>query len=237
MNNFKLDPAYILHRRLYRDTSLLVDFFTQEHGLITAIAKGARMPRSPWKGLLQPFTPLYISWYGRHELVTLKVAEARGRGFFLAGSKLWNGFYLNELLIKLLKIFDPQPTIFEHYSETLLHLNESNNPEPILRAFELHLLKEMGYGLQLTHEAQTHDPIQADEIYQFQFNQGFIRCLENESTTSQHFLGSHLLSIHQKIFSNDDVLKSAKRLARLALAGLLDNKPLKSREIYLQIHQ
>lgn len=151
-----LEKAFVLHTRPYRDTSLLVDFFTLDAGRVTAVARGARGPKSRLKGLLQPFVPLLINWYGKTELVTLGGADANGASITLNGDVLISGMYLNELLMRLLTRFDPLPHLFEQYNRTIIALSQKQLPELCLRLFELNLLNELGYGLRLNCADGSH---------------------------------------------------------------------------------
>src|SRR4051812_48805305 len=101
-----LQPAYVLHRRDYRESSFLVELFALEYGRLTVIARGARKAKSLLPGLLQPFIPLLVSWSGKTELLTLTHAEAHGEIKNLHGDCLFAGFYLNELLMCLLQKWD-----------------------------------------------------------------------------------------------------------------------------------
>src|SRR3990167_3982988 len=106
MRRISFQSAYVLHRRSYRETSFLVELFTLDHGRVTVAAKGARKAKSSTQGLLQPFTPLMVSWSGKGELMTLVQADAHGEVRGLKGDALFAGFYLNELLTALLQKWD-----------------------------------------------------------------------------------------------------------------------------------
>src|SRR6185437_10727813 len=117
-----LQPAFVLHTRPYRDTSLLLEIFTPDYGRVSTLARGARGLRSRFKGLLQPFVPLLLSWYGKTELMTLSAAESQGKVLDLTGEKLLCGLYLNELLMRLLHRYDAHPQLYIVYQETLYAL-------------------------------------------------------------------------------------------------------------------
>src|SRR6187200_2060423 len=112
-------PAFVLHTYPYRETSVIVEALTAEFGRVAMVARGARRPRSELRGLLQAFQPLLLSWFGQVELKTLLKAEWRGGLPRLGGSALWCGFYLNELLLKLLAREDPHPRLFGAYRAAL----------------------------------------------------------------------------------------------------------------------
>ncbi len=234
-NETILQSAFILHTRAYRDTSLLLELFTVEQGRISLVARGARGSRSRYKGLLQPFVPLLISWYGKSELMTLTVAEADGVMFNLAGERLLCGFYLNELLMRLLHRHDAHPQLFMAYQQALRGLQNATSMAAILRAFEKHLLRELGYALQLDREAHSGPLIQADQFYYFDPDLGMLPCESSAKSTAGQpvFCGKSLLALHADELIDKDFLRDAKRLLRLALNQLLDGKPLKSRELFL----
>src|SRR5262245_46536737 len=124
-----LQPAFILHARPYRDTSLLVDLLTLNHGRVHAVARSARGMRSRYKGLLQPFVPFLTSWTGKTDLVSLGCIESNGPPYFLEGRSLLSGFYLNELLIRLLHRYDPHPELYKTYQLALTRLQRDHNPQ------------------------------------------------------------------------------------------------------------
>ena len=175
-----LHPAFILHSRPYRETSVLLDLFTEEYGRISLIARGVRKEKSRLRGLLQPFVPLLVSWQGRTELMTLTTAETNGVPLRLTGECLLSGLYLNELLMKLLHKHDPYPQLYTIYYQTLLKLQAQKLQQKTLRLFEKNLLEELGYGLQFRHDRQGH-LFAADSYYHFDTEQGFILCESSEN--------------------------------------------------------
>ena len=148
------EPAFVLHAYPYKETSVIVEAFTEAAGRVPMVAKGARRPRSELRGLLQAFQPLALSWAGTGELKTLVKAEWRGGLPLPTGAALLCGFYLNELLLKLLPREDPHPALYAEYAATLHALTRDVRPSTqaaTLRGFELRLLAELGYALPLTH--------------------------------------------------------------------------------------
>lgn len=236
LNAAQFEPAYILHTKAYRDSSLLIDAFTASQGRISLIAKAARGMRSKnsrFKGLLQAFVPLSLSWRGKTELLNLLNAEPSG--IFLpplSGKFLICGLYLNELLMRLLYRYDPHPALFQAYQTALTTLPQ--NPNVVLRLFEKQLLAELGYALHLNQDNQTQQPILADQHYQFIPSQGLFICL-NTSVTNKIslFSGASLLAIYHEQWTTPDQLLDAKRLFRLALHHLLEGKSIRSRELLL----
>lgn len=226
-----LQPAFILHTRSFRDTSLLVDLFTLQYGRVSTIARGVRSPKSKSRGLLLPFVPLLASWSGKSELMTLGKIEANGLAYDLSGKKLLSGFYLNELLVRLLARHDPHPDIFHAYQATLSSLQDVKDVQIALRLFEKKLIAKIGYGLQLTKDIQSN-PITADQYYCYKQERGFVRCQKDLNTNTQNiFSGENLLAFHNNKFKDVLALREIKCLMRLIFDHLLDNKPLKSREL------
>ena len=221
-----LQPAFVLHHRPYRETSVLLDLFTQEQGRIALVAKGVRNQRSPLRALLQLFTPLLVSWQGKGELMTLSSAEPNGLPMQLRGDCLLSGFYLNELLTRLLHKHDPHPALYTIYQHTLIELQGGVLQQKTLRVFEKKLLAELGYGLQI-------EKVIAEKYYHFCPEQGLTECLENATPLTRIFSGKHLLAIAAEQLESEELLRDAKRLMRLALGGLLGPKPLQCRSLFI----
>lgn len=230
MIRFNLEPAYILHTRPYRDTSLIVEFFTKNQGKCAALARSARGLRSRFKGVLVPFTPLLISCYGKSDLLYLTALEANGPAYFFQGKALFNSLYLNELLYKLLPSSDPNPQIFAAYQETLANLYKQLNEQKTLRTFEMRLLTELGYGLHLP-EAVQDSRIKVDQYYDYHIELGLIPSLH--PNLGKSFKGDHLIAIAENNFENSDVLKTARNLMRLVLGSLLGDYKIQSRELFI----
>lgn len=228
MARISLQPAFILHARPFRDTSLLLDLFTSQHGRISAIARGARSSKSKIRGLLLPFVPLLISWSGKTELMTITQVDSSGALYDLSGNNLLSGLYLNELLTKLLHRHDPYPNVYNEYQNLLIHLNNAADIQPPLRIFEKNLLAAIGYGLQLDKD-NDGNAIDAAKYYQYQHGAGFVPVGANNHSPT--FNGQDLLAFTNDNLSNPATLKAAKRLMRLVFSHLLD-KPLKSRELF-----
>lgn len=231
-NSILLQPAYVLHARAYRDTSLLLELFTEEQGRVSAVARGAKGPRSRFKGLLQPFVPLLVSWSGKAELMTLTAAEANGNLPNLAGEVLLCGIYLNELLMRLLHRYDAHPQLFQAYQQALIHLR-SKSQQVVLREFEKQLLLELGYALELDREAHSGATIQPEQFYYFDPHRGLLRHQSASNSSAQVFLGESLLALHNDELVQENYLRDAKRLLRLALGHLLGGKPIRSRELFI----
>ncbi|MBI2778826.1 MAG: DNA repair protein RecO [Gammaproteobacteria bacterium] len=242
-SQISLQPAYVLHSKPYRDTSLLIEAFTPEFGRIGLVARGARAAKSRMRGLLQLFRPLLISWVGKGDLVTLAAAEEHGLAPVLGGRALLSGFYLNELLLRLLHRHDPHPALFHMYDAALhgLAAQADGNPpdgdaqlQQTLRTFEKNLLQEVGYGLVLDHDVVTGSSIEADGKYRYHLEKGPIQLAapEVEKGVGISIQGRSLIALAQNDLGDASVLREAKRLLREALAVHLGPKPLRSRELY-----
>jgi DNA repair protein RecO (recombination protein O) len=232
-----LQPAFVLHRQPYRDTSLLLEVWTLAYGRVGLVARGVRTPRSRWQSLLQPFLPLFLSWSGKGELPTLTAAEEAGATVVLAPERIWSGFYVNELIWRLTKRHDPHPGLFAAYQQVLLALAQQTSQEVALRVFEKRLLSEIGYGLHLEREALTGQPLERDHAYFYVLDQGPI-----SAATTQEGIpisGDGLLALHRESLNTHDigVLRETKRLTRAAINVQLQGRPLKIRELLSEYHR
>ncbi|MFW1678431.1 DNA repair protein RecO [Pontibacter sp. JAM-7] len=218
--------AYVLHSRPYRDTSLLVDFFTLEQGRVSAVVQGARRPGSRFRSILQPFVPVQISWRGRQELKTLQQAEAVGVTLLLNGNSLLCGLYVNELLQRLLLPFDAHPRLYVYYQYVLNELLSAVDIEGGLRTFEHRLLNELGCLPDLTQ-------LQREQLYLFQPGQGLVVTIApTELERPCCFWGGQLQQIANDDYSDPQVRRAAKRLMRLAIDHQLGGAPLRSRGLF-----
>ena len=224
--------GFVLHRRAYSEPSLLVDVFTEDTGRLSLLAKGARARRSAWKSVLQPFTPLLLRWSGKSGLKILTKAEPAAITLPLQQTALYSGFYVNELICRVLEQETAQPQLFQDYLRCLAEL--AGTPlavEPVLRRFEFQLLQSLGYGVDFLHCAGSGQPIDENMTYRYREEQGFMASLIKDNLT---FYGRDLLAFEQRRFDDSTVLQAAKRFTRLALKPYLGSKPLKSRELFSQ---
>ncbi|MGI9308599.1 MAG: DNA repair protein RecO, partial [Gammaproteobacteria bacterium] len=167
MRPVNLEPGYVLHTRRYRETSLLLEAFTLDHGRVGLIARGANRPKSRLGGILSPFQPLALSWSGRGELKTLVRAELTAPAPMLIGERLMSAFYVNELIMSFLHRTDAHRDLFAHYSNLVTDLRTDQELQPLLRQFELLLLAEVGYGLNLDHDAESGEALEPDSHYRY----------------------------------------------------------------------
>ena len=234
--NFEAQPlqrAFVLHRREYSESSLLVDFFTEHNGRMMLLAKGARRPRSPLKALLQPFTPLLLRWTGKGDLRTLTQAEAASLTLPMEPMALYSGFYVNEMLVRVLENQTAYQELFHHYLQCITRLaSNAEQLEPTLRTFEFQMLRALGYGVDFCHCIATGEEVDPEMWYQFRENEGFIASLLQNNVS---FLGKDLLAFEALDFSEKSTQQAAKRFTRIALKPYLGSQPLKSRELFQSI--
>ena len=223
-----LHPAFILHHRPYRNTSLIIDVLTREHGRISLVAKGAKQAKSPWRGCLLPFQLLSLSWVKKTDLGTLTHAEITATSENLNGEAMYAAMYVNELLTRLVHKGDQTTEIFQHYVQTIEDL-AAKSIAPVLRVFEFHLLQSLGFEIQLDVDEHQH-PIEAEIRYKYIPEHGFV--ISNEKNVYL-FEGKHILAFAQEKFDTQDVLQSAQRLMQAALKKRLGDEPLKSRELFI----
>jgi DNA repair protein RecO (recombination protein O) len=225
--------AFVLHTRPYSETSLLLDFFTENEGRIRLLAKGARSRRSNLKGCLQPFTPLLIRWGGKGEMKTLRGAEPISLALPFTGTVLYSGLYVNELLARVLAYNIPFQSLFFEYLTCLQILAGSEStPEHALRRFELSLLSHLGYGVDFLHCSGSGEPVIDSMTYRYRQEKGFIASLVIDHLS---FTGKQLKAFAYREFPDIDTLRAAKRFTRVALKPYLGGSPLKSRELFCQL--
>jgi DNA repair protein RecO (recombination protein O) len=226
------EPAFVLHTRPWRETSLIVDVLSRHHGRVGLVARGARRQTSSLKTRLIPFQPLSLSWFGKNQLRTLHAAEWQGGGMMLRGQALMYGFYLNELLLRLLPEGDAHEGLFDLYAGTLTALNEPCDVEPVLRRFELDLLSELGYAQPLGHFAEGAE-LEPARRYSFEPGHGVIALQREESGYS----GKTLLDLASGDLSDPATLGEGKILMRALLAHYLGDKPLATRQLLIDLQK
>ena len=225
-----LFQAFVLHRRDYGNTSLLVDVLACGLGRFPAIAKGARRGRSPASALLQPFQPLWLGAVGRGEVRTLTRIEAAGRPFALSGRLLPCGLYLNELLVRLLGRNDPHDALFAFYHAALLEMGSGADLDGTLRRFELRLLGELGYAPPLDREA--HGERTVDPACAYVLDPGHPPRLAGDGDAETPVSGATLLALAQGAPLDPVQRREARTLLRRLLEPHLGSKPLRSRELF-----
>jgi DNA repair protein RecO (recombination protein O) len=228
------EPAFVLHTYPYKETSLIVEAFTERYGRVAMVAKGAKRPRSEMRGMLQAFQPLTLSWAGTGELKTLAKAEWTGGMPLPRGAALLCGFYLNELLLKLLPREDAHPNLWRDYEQALAALVANDAPSKqaaTLRRFELRLLAELGYALSLARDASTGEPIDASQRYHYAFDRGPIRLVAEPRAAWPVVHGETLIALANDRFDDADTAAEAKRLMRGILDHYLEERRIFSRRV------
>lgn len=236
------EPGFVLHTYPFKETSVVAEVLTREHGRVALIARGARRPTSVLRGLMQPFTPLLLSWFGKSELKTLHAAEWQGGLSAPEGRALMCGFYLNELLLRLLARGDAHEALYDRYLATLEQLTSGRDAsgrehsvyfERILRRFEKNLLGEIGYGATFDVEADSGAMIQAQVRYIFQPERGALRALGGPDTGQPGcpVSGQTLIDLAADRFERSTTLVEAKALMRTLINHTLGAKPLYTRQL------
>ncbi|MCX7628211.1 MAG: DNA repair protein RecO [Methylophilaceae bacterium] len=227
--------VYVLHTYPFKETSLVVELFSRQFGRIAAVAKGARRPRAAMRGMLQAFQPLAASWSGKSELRLLHGVEWRGGMHLLHGQALICGFYLNELILRLLPREDPHEVLFEHYEAALVQLANARQLEQILRRFEKRLLQELGYALPLEHEADSALPVEANREYDYVPERGPVP--RGEAQSGVQLRGKTLLDMARDDYSDALTLQQSKLLMRALISHYLGNRPLHTRQLLIDLQQ
>ena len=163
---FSEEPAFVLHRYDWSESSLILEVFARHHGRIALVAKGVKKPTSQFRPVLLPLQPLQLSWGGDAEVRTLRAAQWQGGHVMPTGEALLSGSYLNELLMRLLARDDPHASLYDHYALAVQLLAERADAQQlVLRAFELLLLRDIGLLPDLAYEGSSLTDIQADAPY------------------------------------------------------------------------
>jgi len=233
-----LHQAYFLHIRGFKESSVIIECFSKEAGLVACLAKGAKRPKSKWRSLVQPFIFVNIHWRGRGEVKTVVQLEAEMILPRLQGKNLLMGLYLNELLLKLLHRSDPYPELFDDYHQALADLSlaaDNKQSQSVLRRFECVLLKSLGFGLDLHHDVKS-DQIIPDLLYGYDQGYGFYpQTVLPQSKKTLIISGATLIALRgDSDFCSDAQLLEAKKLMRFVIAHELGDKQLNTRKLFAQ---
>jgi len=228
---FSLEPAYILHSRQYRESSLLLEALSREHGRVGLVARGARATKSKWKNLLQPFRPLLLSWTQRGELGTLTGADQVASPPALTGEALFCGLYANELTIRFLQRSDPHTALFDYYRHLMMQLAMGEELQPLLRIFEKQLLQSAGFGMQLDHEHGSDLTVAADAWYSYIPESGPERRDRKQGSDKNLVSGSALLALKSGRIEERH-LKELKHLMRRVIRHHLGGQPIASLALF-----
>jgi DNA repair protein RecO (recombination protein O) len=235
--------AYVLHLHPYSETSLVVDVFTRDHGRVPLLARGARRPRSAMRGTLMSFQPLELGWFGGGEVKTLAKAEWLGGMPLLGGRCLLLGYYLNELLLKMLPREDPHGALFDAYAAALRALAAGAADAPELRRFEKTLLKELGYGLTLDVDVESGRPVVAEGEYTYLIERGPVRKVlagthsAGAGDTAPALCGKTLLDMVADDYADPRTRIESRQLMRQLIAHHMGGKPLQSRRVFIELQE
>lgn len=233
-------PGFVLHSYPFRETSLIVEIWTESHGRVPLVARGARRPGSAMRSRLMPFLPLAFSWSGKQELRTLIRAEWLGGLPIPQGLGLLCGFYVNELMIKLLARDDPHPGLFPWYVQTLQALatgRDASEHAISLRRFEQHLLTELGYAQPFDQDARHGQPIHADLSYHYLCEVGALPAERQTPSGSIQLRGKTLIDLARQDFSDPVSLQQSKLLMRHIINHHLGGQTLHARELLKDLQQ
>ncbi len=224
--------AFLLHTYPFSETSLILEVFSRDHGRLALLARGARRPRSELRGVLHAFQPLELGWFGGGEVKTLAKAEWVGGISLPRGEGLLLGYYLNELLLKLLPREDAHAQLYEAYAIALQALSRGTTEAAELRRFEKTLLKELGYGLVLDRDA-AGIPIQAEGSYHYQIERGALPA--GDSADGLPLSGKTLLDLAADDYGDRRSLAEGKQLMRYLLAHYLAGQKLQTRRVFIEL--
>ncbi len=225
MTRVENTPAFLIHRRMYQGSSLLLDFFTKDFGRLRLVARGARKSKTS----LQMFQCLSISFKGKGELKNLSQWEIADKPRRILGDDLILAMYVNELILRLLPENDEYSEIFHAYWNFLSNLKSlnSNEKEYALRDLENQILEDLGYGIDFSSD-MNDEPISEDLNYEFIEHQGFSK------SDNGLIPGKILVNLlrRENIVTNKNELSILKKMNRKRLKSLLGDKPLKSKELF-----
>jgi len=230
------EPAFVLHSYPYKETSLIVEAFTRHRGRVGLLARGARRPRSAIRGTLLAFHPLRLSWSASAELGTLLAAEWSGGQPALAGMGLLCGFYLNELLLKLLPREDAHEALFDTYADSMARLAAREDHAAVLRGFERRLLTELGYAPLLERDAGSGQPVEPARRYTYEPERGPLAA-NGDPAQAITVGGRTLLDMARDDYSRAETRDEARRLLRWLIAARLSGQTLHTREVLRELQE
>ncbi|MDZ4098743.1 MAG: DNA repair protein RecO [Methylophilaceae bacterium] len=233
--------VFVLHTYPFKETSLVVELFTRDFGRVAAVAKGARRPRSAMRGMLQSFQPLLATWSGKNELRNLHSLEWGEGLLLLQGPALMCGFYMNELLLRLLPREDGHDELFNYYAQTLRELSKNGSKSQdtaiTLRRFELKMLQEMGYAVPLEIDEEDA-PISSEQSYYYLPERG--ACHPRTKSQQQNGVqlsGKTLLDMARNQYADLQTQQQSKQLMRILLGHYLGDKPLHTRQLLIDLQE
>jgi len=236
---FDHEPGYVLHTYPYKETSLIVEAFTRRFGRVALLARGARRPRSAMRGVLLSFHPLRLGWSASAELGNLISAEWSGAlqpaSRNLSGRALMCGFYLNELLLRLLPRDDPHEALFDSYGVALSALSQNLSLSSVLRGFEKRLLAELGYAPLLERDAASGAPIDPQRRYAYEPDRGPMPA-SNSHATHLVVSGRTLLDVAADDYGRAETRDEARVLLRALIGERLHGQVLHTRAMLMELN-
>ncbi len=232
------EPGYVLHTYPYKETSLIVEAFTRRFGRVALLARGARRPRSAMRGVLLSFHPLRLSWSGSADLANLMGAEWAGGTPLLGGRGLMCGFYVNELLLRLLPRDDPHEALFDAYATALTDL-AAQDVSVVLRGFEKRLLGELGYAPLLETDAASR-PIDPERLYSYEPDRGPVPAngaLSGQRSGNVLVSGRTLLDVAADDYARQETRDEARALMRVLIGERLHGQSLHTRSILIELNE
>jgi len=227
------EAGYVLHTYAYKETSLIVELFARRFGRVALLARGARRPRSAMRGVLLSFQALRVSWSASAELGNLIATEWAGALLPLAGQSLMCGFYLNELLLRLLPRDDPHEALFDAYGEALARLSGAGDASVVLRAFEKRLLAELGYAPILDRDAASR-PIDPDRLYAYEPERG-PTAVSGPRADLPVVQGRTLLDVAADDYTSPKTREEARTLMRALIGERLHGQVLHTRTVLREL--
>lgn len=221
-------PAWLLHQRAYRESSLILEFLTRDFGRISGVSRGARR-RGRNHTLLAQFVPFQIGWSGNGSLKSIVAVEPVGPGLHLQAERLASGLYLNELLMRALRPHDACEAVYLEYAHAVSSLASDSDLHPALRHFEARLLTEIGYGVSFTHGLDGRE-LRPDARYRFENLSGFVELVGGVDRAGS-LPGDRLLEIGRGEFGAQETRILARSILQSALAPHIGSRPLQSRRL------
>ena len=232
-------PSFVLHTYPWRETSLIAEIFSRDHGRVALVAKGARRPQSPLRGVLMAFQPLLVDWSGGGEVKTLVRAEWQGGQPLLGGRALLCGYYLNELLVRLSAREDAHPALFAAYAEALRELARGDALAPVRRRSALARLNARGYGAGLAVAADSGEAVRPAQDYLYIIERGPLPLATHAAADAEQpvISGRSLLAMAAGDFSAAETLAQSKTLLRAIINHYLGGQPLQSRRVLKELQE
>ncbi len=224
-------PCYILHRRDYLESSLILEILSREHGRVSLIAKGAKRHKKQQGINYNLYQEYLLSWVSKSELGTLIDVELAITMASMRPKQMMTGFYMNEIILRLLHKHESHPELYDSYKTTVRELSKNNTDQALIRYFEKILLQSLGYGVIFDQDLNTGNAIVAEEDYYYKFDFGPTSNNKN-SMEGVPISGKTLIGLNNETLADTKNKNEAKILLRSLLNQYLGEKPLESRKLY-----